>query len=363
MSESVRRALEAMREDMERKGGQFGKSSFMMPSYGSMDSVSFDTIELVSESAEQKKQKQRDKAQEALDKLEALPGMKSIKAQVEQLIHMNKIAKKRAAMGLKTESQSLHMVFTGKPGTGKTTAARLIGEAYVALELLKSHKEKIPFVEVQQADIVSMYIGEAEKNMNKKFKEARGGVLFMDEAYAFVGPHHHNMTFIANMVQQIEDMRDEVLVIVAGYPDEMEDFLNTNPGLRSRFSNVIQFSDYEVDDMVEIARLMCGDRDYDMTEGYIEAIKVRLDKERKLHGFGNARTVRNIIEQSIRRQAVRLSKFEELTKDALMYLTTADLDPTVTVPKAPREQGHHMQHVVVMSQQELKPLEPKGNLH
>lgn len=267
--------------------------------------------------------------------------MKGIKDQVEQMIQLSKVNKKREEHGLKCKSQSLHMVFTGNPGTGKTTAARLIGEAFIAMGLLRCDMNQIPFIEMTHDDIESPHPGVAEKKVAEKFKEAQGGVLFMDEAYAFLGHSHHqsNEKVMAVIIQKMEDFRDEVLVIAAGYPDEMEDFLNYNPGLRSRFSNIIHFPDYETADMVEIAQFICKEQDYAMTEGYERKLAERLEKERKLHGFGNARTIRNIIEQSIRKHSVRVSKMDIVNKNILITLTGEDLDITIRKPKDPKPEN------------------------
>ncbi|WP_029516964.1 AAA family ATPase [Paenibacillus polymyxa] len=267
------------------------------------------------------------KAKAALNRLNALPGMTGLKEQINQMVQFAKVSKLRERMGLKTESHSNHMVFTGNPGTGKTTAARLIGEAFVHMGLLKTTKNEIPFVEVHQSDITESLVGGSEKKISAKFDAAQGGVLFIDEAYSFLGKSEHNtdskvMTVI---VQKMEDMRDEIMVIAAGYPKEMEDFLNFNPGLRSRFSNKIHFPDYAVADLVAIAEVMCAEREYEISPDYRERLSQRLDQERMLPGFGNARTVRNIVEQSIRRQSLRVSVLARPDRDELVTLLGDDV--------------------------------------
>lgn len=268
-------------------------------------------------------------ANRALKQLGALPGMLDVKMQVEQIIQLKKISKLRKQQGLKNQSQSNHLVFTGNPGTGKTTAARLIGEAFSSMGILKSsNSENVPFVEIHHADITTKYVGEAERNIKKSFTKAKGGVLFMDEAYAFIGggqTHKTGEKVIATIVQLMEDLREEVMVIAAGYSMEMNEFLDSNPGLRSRFSSTIQFPDYSVPDMVNIAQTMLSDQDYQAGNDYMSALANRLWIEKDEKGFGNARTVRNIIEESIRRQSVRVAQLDAPSREDLMVLTRIDL--------------------------------------
>lgn len=266
----------------------------------------------------------------ALEQLGALPGMLNVKSQVEQIIQFNRISKLRKQHGLKTHSQSIHMVFTGNPGTGKTTAARLIGEAFASMGLLKSSNSSkgIPFVEVHHADVTSKYVGAAEKTIKEKFKQARGGVVLIDEAYAFIdgeSSHKSGEKVIAAIVQLMEDLRDEVMVIAAGYSNEMDKFLDSNPGLRSRFSNTVQFPDYSVPDMISIAQTMLSERDYRADAEYMKLLANRLWTEKDMKGFGNARTVRNIIEQSIRLHSVRVAQLPSPSREDLSVLTQMDI--------------------------------------
>lgn len=270
------------------------------------------------------------KAKKTLDQLEALPGMANVKSQVEQMVQFARISKLRQQNGLKAEPHSNHMVFTGNPGTGKTTAARLIGKAFAALGLLKSNAENPPFVEVHHADVESELVGVAEKNIKEKFKQARGGVLFIDEVYTFLGTAAHKSSekVVGVIVQMLEDMRDEVIVIVAGYPKEVEEFLDYNPGLRSRFSNVIHFPDYGVKDLVRIAEYLCNERDYKMTAEFRQRLGQQLSEERLLPSFGNARTVRNILEQAIKRQSVRVGHIGNPGRRDLVLLIGEDIQFT-----------------------------------
>jgi stage V sporulation protein K len=268
---------------------------------------------------------QEREAKKALDQLAGYPGMAAVKSQVEQIIQFHKVAKLRSAHGLKTENLNNHMVFTGNPGTGKTTAARLIGQAFTAMELIKTQLTKAPFVEIGHADVTSELFGRAEQNVTAKFNQAKGGVLFIDEAYAFIGEHNANEKLMATIVQLMENMRDEVIVIAAGYPKEMEDFLNFNPGLRSRFSNIVHFPDYTAKELVQIAQHMADAKDYKLDKEYQERLAGRMELERRAPKFGNARTVRNLIEQSIKMQSVRISRIPQPTKADLQWIKAEDL--------------------------------------
>jgi stage V sporulation protein K len=291
--------------------------------------------ETPADKAERKAQRKAEgekKAKEALARLYAMPGMGHLKSQVEEIIALKEMSEKRIAMGLKAEPQTLHMTFEGPPGTGKTTAARLIGQAFIQMGLLKSDHDVPPFVEVHFDEIESKYFNVDVENLKKKFNEAKGGVLFLDEAYAFISPYAHSKTLIAALVSLIEDHRDEVMVVAAGYPAEMEKFLDFNPGLRSRFANKVSFPHYELEPLLEIAELMAKERDYTIGLSAVASLMKRLEGERKLASFGNARTVRNVIEEAIRRQSVRLRTVENPTKEDMMAIIGADINTEVRKP-------------------------------
>ncbi|WFR64176.1 AAA family ATPase [Paenibacillus amylolyticus] len=271
-----------------------------------------------------------EKAKDALNRLTSLPGMHAIKEQVDEMVHFSRIAALRKKHRLKTSTQTNHMIFTGNPGTGKTTAARLIGEAFAEIGLLKrADKKEIPFVEIHQSMIAAPHVGEAERALVAKFNEARGGVLFIDEAYAFTPSketsHRQADTVLATMVQCIEDMRDEVVVIAAGYPEDMAKFIKANPGLASRFPTTIHFPDYPVPELVQIGFQMCIDQEYQPDNAYLDALASVLWIEKGKPNFGNARTVRNQVERSIRRQSMRVSQMQNPTRKDLATLTAVDL--------------------------------------
>jgi stage V sporulation protein K len=268
---------------------------------------------------------------EAMKELDALDGMENVKLKIEEALALASIYKAREMHKLKNTQQALHMVFTGNAGTGKTTIARIVGKLFVGAGLLKKGDYKktktsresayghsdssstlkdgeVPFAECSNADISSAFWGEDEKNMKKKFDEANGGVLFMDEAYSMISRsgHRSGEKVMAVMVQEMENRRDNVCVICAGYPNEMEEFMQYNTGLASRFATVIHFDNYDVPALLKIAETMTSERDYKMSEEYKTSLATRLEKEREHPHFGNARTVRNIIEESIRIHAKRV---------------------------------------------------------
>ncbi|MFB6473319.1 AAA family ATPase [Paenibacillus glucanolyticus] len=269
-----------------------------------------------------------EKAKDALNRLSSLPGMHAIKEQVDEMVHYSRIAALRKNNNLKSSAQSNHMIFTGNPGTGKTTAARLIGEAFAEIGLLKRDSNNdIPFVEVHHSMITHPHVGEAEKRMVAKFEEARGGVLFIDEAYAFVGKSDARTSekVVATMVQYIEDMRDQIVVIAAGYPKNMAEFLSLNPGLASRFPTIIHFPDYDISDLVAIAQQMLLEQEYLGTSEFYEALASVMWIEKSKANFGNARIVRNHIERSVRRQAMRVARLPQPSRKDLATLTGEDL--------------------------------------
>lgn len=268
------------------------------------------------------------KAKKALDQLGAMPGMFNVKEQVEQMIQFARISKLRESQGLKTKPHSNHMVFEGNPGTGKTTAARLIGKAFSELGLIQApDSEYPPFIEVHHADVESELVGRAEKNIKEKFFKAEGGVIFIDEAYTFMGHSEHksNEKIVATIVQLLEDMRDSVVAIIAGYPKEINEFLSYNPGLRSRFPTVIHFPDYNVNELMSIASYICQEQEYVMSPDFQQNLHRNLLRLIHMPGFSNARTVRNIIEQAIRHQSVRVSQIDNPGRQELLTLTGLDI--------------------------------------
>lgn len=303
------------------------------------------------------------KAKDALNRLAAMPGMSAVKDQVEQMVQFSRVAELRKQSRLKTEPQSNHMVFTGNPGTGKTTAARLIGEAFIEIGLLKRNSEKLPFVEISNADITHPHVGESEKAVTTKFKQAKGGVLFIDEAYSLIGRGEHgtDMKVVAAIVRYLEDMRDDLVVIAAGYPKDMAKFLAFNSGLASRFPTTIHFPDYAVPELVQIAQQMLLDQEYQAEPDYLDALASVMWIEKSRPNFGNARTVRNHVERSIRKQAVRVSRLPQPSRKDLALITAADLVHSVQNVK--NSEKETLQETIKAAQARLFELDLKDLLN
>lgn len=274
----------------------------------------------------------------ALEELHGLTGLGRVKALISELQAFLEVQKRRKAAGLRTEPQSLHMVFRGNPGTGKTTVARLVARLFKEMGLL----EKGHLVEVERADLVGEYIGHTAQRVREQVKRALGGVLFVDEAYSLArgGEKDFGREAIDALVKAMEDHRHNLVLILAGYRDEMEGFLQKNPGLRSRFPIHIDFPDYSADELVRIAEGMAADRDYRLSEEARRRLwEILSSPSGRVHGAeGNARFVRNLIERAVRRQAVRLVEGREWSggREALMLLLPADLDAALCdLPPAP----------------------------
>lgn len=258
------------------------------------------------------------------EQLDSLIGLQSVKKVVEEIQAFALIQKYRELMQLTCEPMVLHTIFTGNPGTGKTTVARIFSQMLKELGILqKGHT-----VEVERADLVAQYIGQTAQKTREVLKQASGGLLFIDEAYSLArgGERDFGKEAIDTLVKAMEDQRDSLVVILAGYPRPMEAFLETNPGLHSRFPVTITFPDYSDIELYKIALGMFEQREYTLTT-HAQQELVR-DIRRLRNGdpaaFGNARAVRNMVEQVVRRQAVRLARKQNLTKGELTVITPVD---------------------------------------
>ncbi|MFF2147858.1 right-handed parallel beta-helix repeat-containing protein [Kitasatospora sp. NPDC058190] len=269
-------------------------------------------------------------ADEALAELDSLVGLATVKQEVRTLIDLISVGRRRRQAGLKAPSLRRHLVFTGAPGTGKTTVARLYGEILASLGVL----QRGHLVEVARVDLVGEHIGSTAIRTAAAFDRARGGVLFIDEAYALApedGGRDFGREAIDTLVKLMEDHRDEVVVIVAGYTAEMERFLSANPGVSSRFSRTITFSDYTADELLEIARAQCAEHEYALTEATEGALLEHFARLERGPNFGNGRTARQVFETMVERHAVRVAALADPSTEELQLLVPGDL-PTAPLP-------------------------------
>lgn len=254
-----------------------------------------------------------------------LVGLGEIKSFVEEIYAWLEVGKRRKNAGLIAEQQVLHMVFTGNPGTGKTTVARIIGELFQEMGVLTQGH----VIEVERADLVGEYIGHTAQKTREHVKQALGGILFIDEAYSLCrgGEKDFGKEAIDTLVKSMEDYKNEFVLILAGYSGEMETFIRSNPGLPSRFPIHLKFPDFSIAELLEIADLMVKQREYMFSAAAKEKIRQFLyrEVERKNHTFGNARFIRNIVEQAIRLHAVRLLKKREADRNSLMTILPEDI--------------------------------------
>ncbi|MBD1224296.1 stage V sporulation protein K [Virgibacillus halodenitrificans] len=252
-------------------------------------------------------------------------GLQDLKKTIKEIYATVVINQKRHELGLKSSKQVLHMLFKGNPGTGKTTVARKLAKLYFEMNLLsKGH-----FIEAERADLVGEYIGQTAQKTRTIIQKAMGGILFIDEAYSLArgGDKDFGKEAIDTLVKHMEDHHNDFVLILAGYPYEMERFLTLNPGLQSRFPFILDFEDYEISQLMKIARQMAAEREYRLTKEAEQELRMHLYKktQEKARNFSNARYVRNVIENAIRLHAVRLLKRNNLTTDDLITLTEKDL--------------------------------------
>lgn len=260
------------------------------------------------------------------EELSSLVGLEEVKKVIKEIYAWIIVNKKREEMGLKAGKQVLHMMFKGNPGTGKTTVARLIGKLFHKVNVLsKGH-----LIECERADLVGEYIGHTAQKTRDVIKKAMGGILFIDEAYSLGrgGEKDFGKEAIDTLVKHMEDKQNDFVLILAGYSREMEHFLSLNPGLESRFPIIIEFPDYSVEQLMEIARRMVKDREYILSTDAERRLKEHLVQIKATvfqNRFSNGRYIRNIIEKSIRQQAMRLLINNQYDRTDLMTIRSHDL--------------------------------------
>lgn len=265
--------------------------------------------------------------EELLEELNELIGLKKVKDTVIDLILYQKIQRLRKKMNLKIPNKTLHLAFIGNPGTGKTTVARIIGKVYKQIGLLsKGH-----FMEVSRTDLIAGYQGQTAIKVKNIVNKARGGVLFIDEAYSITENDYsdsYGKECLTELTKALEDYREDLVVIVAGYPELMNKFFKSNPGLKSRFNTIIEFEDYTSKELVEILKKMCNKNDYKLDNLVSKILEEHLEDilNKKIINFSNGRMIRNIYENLIMNQARRVSEIENPTLDDLCIISREDLD-------------------------------------
>ena len=270
---------------------------------------------------------------ELLAELDALTGLERVKREVHRQVAVLRVEKLRDEAGLKSPTITRHLVFTGNPGTGKTTVARLVSGIYHALGLLSQGQ----LVEVDRSELVAGYLGQTASKTADAVASAAGGVLFIDEAYSLTGigssGDQYGQEAVDTLVKEMEDRRDNLVVIVAGYPAPMEAFIAANPGLASRFRTTIEFEDYTDDELVAILTQLAAGADYEVLPEAVERFRETLARTPRGESFGNGRFARNALEAAIGHHAWRLRGIDEPTLDELRQLVARDFDEDPLEPE------------------------------
>lgn len=270
--------------------------------------------------------------EDLLNELSSLIGLANVKNKVNDLIIYQKVQKMRRDKGLHTAKSTLHLAFMGNPGTGKTTVARIVGRIYKKLDLLsKGH-----FIEVSRTDLIAGYQGQTALKVKKVIEKAKGGVLFIDEAYSITENDHsdsYGRECLTELTKALEDYRDDLVVIVAGYTEPMKKFFESNPGLKSRFNTFIEFEDYDAEELESILESMCNDNDYilstkaatSITKYLSQEIDKKNSEENANANFANGRLMRNIYDDIVMNHAKRVVNVDNISKEELSLIKEEDL--------------------------------------
>lgn len=266
---------------------------------------------------------------ELLEELNSLVGLESIKEKVSDLIAYQKVQQMRRALNLHSQKNTLHLAFTGNPGTGKTTVARIVGHIYKQIGLLsKGH-----FVEVSRTDLIAGYQGQTALKVKEVIERAKGGVLFIDEAYSITENDHsdsYGRECLTELTKALEDYREDLVVIVAGYTEPMEKFFESNPGLKSRFNTFIEFPDYSVDQLEQILVSLCNQNDYVLSDDLLQSIRdyLKTCPEKTEKNFSNGRFVRNIYDGLVMNHAKRVVNINDPSREDLSFIIQKDFAVT-----------------------------------
>jgi adenylate kinase family enzyme len=284
---------------------------------------------------------------ELLAELDALIGLTAVKAEIHRQVAVLRVETLRSKAGLKSPTITRHLVFVGNPGTGKTTVARLVGGIYRTLGLLS----KGQLVEVDRSELVAGYLGQTAMKTAEVVASAAGGVLFIDEAYSLAGDQY-GLESVDTLVKEMEDRRDDLVLIVAGYPGPMAIFIAQNPGLASRFRTTIEFDDYTDEELVRILKQMAEAADYDLDDACIERFTAILATTPRGPMFGNGRFARNLLEAAVGRHAWRLREVAEPTVEQLRKLVADDFDETAAEDELPTVSQERSVEVVAATSEE-----------